>query len=188
MKSHTATRSRRSVRGAAWIAIASALAIGLLASSSGGSIVSAVTATTSLHQTPPIASTDPNFQGTADECAGLNLGAGQVFWHFVLTQTSSGTAGSFLHATFTTGEFDNVLAYKKAGGVLHWSITTSGGSLTGAHTNRAGRWLNLSHICQGPPTTTTTSSSSTTTTTSTQTTTSTETTVTTQTSTSTDAT
>jgi hypothetical protein len=164
-----APKTRRSMRGLGWVAIASLLAIGMLASSSGASLVSAVAAVTSLHQTPPIASTDPEFQGSIDECAGLNLPAGQVLWHFVLTQTTAPLAGSLLHATFSGGggDVDNWPAYKKSGGVLHWSIITVAGSLDGAHTNRAGRWLNLSHICQGPPVTTTTTTTTETTTTAT---------------------
>ena len=157
-----APKTRRPLRRLGWVAIASLLAVGALATSSGGSVVSAVTATTSLKQTTPISYTDPAFQGDAGECAGVVLQPGQVLWHFVLTQTSSGTAGSYLHATFSGGlDVDNVLAYKKAGGVLHWSITTGTVSLTGAHTNRAGKNLVLSHICQGPPETTTTETTST---------------------------
>jgi hypothetical protein len=157
-----APKRGRSLRGIGWVAIASLLAIGMLASSSGGSIVSAVANVTSLSQTPPIAYTDPAFQGDAGECAGVVLAPGQVLWHFVLTQTASGTAGSFLHATFSGGlDVDNVLAYKKAGGVLHWEIITGAVSLTGAHTNRVGNRLNLSHICQGPPETTTTETTTT---------------------------
>jgi hypothetical protein len=156
-----APTTRRSLRGLMWVALASLLAIGMLATASGGTLVSATANVTNLNQTPPIASTDPNFQGDAGECEGANLSAGQVLWHFVLTQTSAGTAGSILHATFSSGQDIEVVAYKKAGGVLHWEIITGATSLTGAHTNRAGRNLNLSHICQGPPETTTTETTST---------------------------
>jgi hypothetical protein len=125
----------------------------------------AVTATTNLHQstTPPISSTNAEFQGDATECAGLNLAAGQVLWHFVLVQTTAPSAGSFIHATFTTAGAITEEAYKKSGTVLHFSITTGADSLTGAHTNAAGRQLNLSHICQGPPLTTTTTTTTSTT-------------------------
>ena len=164
----TASRKAR-LKVLGWVAIASMLALVILGPTAGGA--SAVAATTNLHQTPPIASTDPAFQGTLDECADANLAAGQVLWHFVLVQTASGTAGSYLHATFTgAGDVDNVLAYKKAGGVLHWNIITGADTLTGAHTNRAGAYLNLSHICQGPPLTTTTTTTTTTTNSSTTTT------------------
>jgi hypothetical protein len=166
-----APKTRRSLRGLGWVAIASLLAVGMLASSSGASVVSAVDAVTSLAQTPPIASTDPEFQGTLEECAGEVIPAGQVLWHFVLTQTSAPLAGSFLHATFSGGggDVDNWAAEKKSGSVLHWEIITVAGSLEGAHTNRAGARLNLSHICQGATETTTSTTTTTTTTETTQT-------------------
>ena len=158
-----APKARRSLRGLAWVALASLLAVGMLATSSGGTLVSATAVVTSLHQAPPIAATNPGFQGSAEECGGLGLGAGQVLWHFVLVQTTAAKAGSFIHATFDSGTVDSgdVAASKKSGSVLHFNITNTATSLSGAHTNRAGRLLNLSHICQGPPVTTTTSTTTT---------------------------
>ncbi len=165
-------RTRRRLRVLAWVALASMLAVVTLGPSAAGAL-----AATSLHQTPPISSAAPAFQGDLDECAGLNLAAGQVLWHFVLVQTADSLAGSTLTATFTNAGTITVNAYKKSGGVLHFNVTTGADTLTGASTNRNGKWLNLSHICQGPPlTTTTTSTTTTSTTTSSTTTTSTSTT------------
>ena len=160
-------RKRRRLRVLGWVALASMLGVVILGPSAGGA--GAVTAATNLHQstTPPISSTDPAFQGSIEDCQGLNLSAGQVLWHFVLVQTTAEIPGSFLHATFSTAGPITVLAYKKSGGVLHFSVITGADSLTGAHTNRTGKWLNLSHICQGPPLTTTTTTTTTTATTTT---------------------
>lgn len=166
-------RARRRLRLLGWVALASMLALAVLAPSAGGA--GAITVGTNLHQTPPISSTDPAFQGDTTECAGLNLAAGQVLWHFVLVQTTAPLAGSQLHATFTSGSI-TVDAAKKSGGVLHFNVITGADTLTGAYTNAIGKLLNLSHICQGPPvTTTTTTSTTSTSTTSTSTTTTTST-------------
>lgn len=153
----TATRAQRATsrwRMVAWIALAAMIALFALGPTVGG--VGAVTAVTSLHQTPPIASSATGFED--EDCDEMD--PGDVLWHFVLVQTSAGAADSFLHATFAGAGDRTVEAYKKSGGVLHFNIITGADTLLGAHTNRAGRWLNLSHICVGPPVTTTTSSSS----------------------------
>jgi hypothetical protein len=155
------SQTKRRMRVLGWVALASMVALVALGPSAGGA--GAIPAVTNLHQTPPIPSTAPEFQGDLAECAGLNLAAGQVLWHFVLVQTTAPLAGSQLHATFATAGDITVNANKKSGGVLHFDITTGADTLTGAHTNRAGRWLNLSHICQGPPVTTTTTTTTTTT-------------------------
>jgi len=146
-------RARLKVLG--WVAIASMLALVILGPTAGG--VGAITATTYLHQAPPISSNAPGYE---DEDCG-ELDAGTVLWHFVLVQTDAGVPGSQLHASFASAGDITVDAYKKSGGVLHFNITTGTDTLTGAHTNRAGRWLNLSHICVGPPLTTTTSTTTT---------------------------
>ena len=161
-------RARRRLRPLGWVALASMLALVILGPSAGGA--GAITAATNLHQTPPISSTDPAFQGDTTECAGLNLAAGQVLWHFVLVQTTAPLAGSQLHATFTTAGSRTVDAAKKSGSVLHFNVITGADTLTGAHTNAIGKLLNLSHICQGPPLTTTSTTSTTTSTSTTSTT------------------
>jgi hypothetical protein len=174
----TTPRPRRRLRALVWVALASLLAVAMLGTSSAGSVATA----TGLHQTPPIASSDPGSQGTAEDCAGLNLPAGSILWHFVLVQTSA-TSG-LLTVDFTgTANDQTVLSAKKTGSTLHFNVITTGGptTLLGASTDVSGALLNLSHICQGvttttSTTTTTTTSSTTTTTTLTTTTTSTATT------------
>jgi hypothetical protein len=140
--------SRRRYLG--WLAVGALTAM-LVLGATGGVAVAA----TSLHQDTPISWDDPGFQGSEDECESADLAPGEVLWHFVLVQTTSGAVGSPLTATFSSGvEVEG--AYKKSGPVLHWNITTGETTLLSASTTATGRMLNLSHICSGGETTTTT--------------------------------
>ena len=126
-------------------AVAAIVALLMLGSASA-SVLAVVG--TSLHQTPPISFSDPNFQGTDEECAGTAA----VTWHFVLTQTAA--ASGTLTATFANGVYV-VPSTKKTGGTLHFDVLAGDTTLLGATTDAVGRWLNLSHICGGGTTTTT---------------------------------
>ena len=82
-----------------------------------------------LHQSPPI---KWDATGYADsDCP--ELGAGEVFWHFVQTQTDQDTGK--LTATFASAGVITVDSYKHSGGVLHWGITTGQDTLTAASSN-----------------------------------------------------
>jgi hypothetical protein len=151
MFQHAAVRpDRRPIRLAIWLAITALVTVGLLGVSARNN---PVLASTSLHQTPPIAWNATGFEG--DDCAALGLDPGEVAWHFVLVQTSAGVAGSTLTATFTDAtQNQTVNATKKTGGTLHFFVFTNQTTLLSAITNRDGFRLNLSHICAGTETTT----------------------------------
>ena len=103
---------------------------------------------TTIHQTLPIASTDAGYQGGVEECAELDLAPGEVFWHFVLTQTDA--ASATLDASFSVAGDVSTDSYKKTGGTLRFGITTpTADTLLSAWTAAEGGNLNLSHICQG---------------------------------------
>lgn len=147
------------LRWVLWLAIGGVVATLVFGTATRGTVL-AVPATTSLHQTPPISWDNMEFWEDEEECDELGLAPGEVFWHFVLVQTSASSAT--LHATFDGAGDISVVSYKKSGNVLHFAITTGQDTLLGAHVNAAGRWLNLSHICAGPPVTTTTTTTTTT--------------------------
>ena len=145
---------RRRVRLFGWAAITSVVVLILLIGATTGA--SALAAVTSLHQATPIAYNNPSYQGGADECAGT--APGTVDWHFVLVQTTA--SSGMLQATFATAGTITVSSDKHAGGTLHWDVITGPDTLEGAFTDQAGKLLNLSHICVGPPVSTTSSSTS----------------------------
>ncbi|MEA2518128.1 MAG: hypothetical protein QOF49_208 [Chloroflexota bacterium] len=107
-----------------------------------------------LSQGGNISADDPNFQGTDEECAGLNLQPGQVYWHFVHTGTSSADLPSTLTATFADAGTVTVNGYVNGSSIVMYDITTVTGtdtliSASDSITNTGN--LNLSHICQGGP-------------------------------------
>jgi hypothetical protein len=116
----TSVRQRPRLRLLGWLALASILALAILGPSAAG-----VSASTQLHQATPISSSNINFQGSDEDCAGANLAPGEVLWHFVLVQTAAPVAGSTLTATFQTvviGPQQVSLTVQKAG--------TGGGTVT----------------------------------------------------------
>jgi hypothetical protein len=162
MQGNSSTR-RRGVRGLIWIAIASILAVTML----GLTSAAVLGVTTTLNQTPPILSTDPDFQGDEEECEGV-AGPGEVVWHFVLagTDANSGTLTANFMNEGQVVQFSNI----SPGKTIHWYVTTdSPDTLEGASADQTGNRLNLSHICQGETTTTTTQTTTQTTTTETTT-------------------
>jgi hypothetical protein len=101
------TASRRArLKMLGWLAIASMLAIVIIGPAAGGA--AAITAVTSLHQTPPISWDAPGYED--EDCGELDAGESSGT---VLVQTSAGVAGSQLHATFTSAGSITVDAYKK---------------------------------------------------------------------------
>jgi hypothetical protein len=107
-----------------------------------------------LHQTPPITADDPAFQGTEEDCSGLDLQPGQVLWHFVHTDTTSADLPSTLTATFQDAGTVTVSGYVNGSSVVMYDITTVTGTdtlLSASDTIVNGGLLNLSHICQGGP-------------------------------------
>ena len=107
-----------------------------------------------LHQDTPISPDDPSFQGTEEDCAGLNLQPGQFLWHFVHTGTSSADLPSTLTATFSGGASITVDGYVNGSSIVMYDVTTTtadGDLVSASDTITNDGLLNLSHICGGPP-------------------------------------
>ena len=103
-----------------------------------------------IHQTLPISSDYAAFQGSDEDCAGLDLQPGQVLWHFVLNQ--SATNDQTLTATFSTAGAITVSPSKVVDSfTLHYDITTGTDTLISASTSGNTGQLQLSHICNGGP-------------------------------------
>ncbi len=101
-------------------------------------------------QTLPISWDAAAYQGSDTDCAGLNLQAGQVDWHFVLNQ--SATNDQTLTTTFQTAGTSTVSADKVVDTyVLHYDIVTGMDTLLSASTSGDTGTLQLSHICNGGP-------------------------------------
>ena len=102
---------------------------------------------------------DAGKQGTADECDGVVLEAGQVLWHFIVNQSSTNDAT--LTLDFADDDYD-VLAPGMTPTsyspntpdaehyTLHYIVYTNQTTLLGAESSGDGN-LQLSHICAGPP-------------------------------------
>jgi len=117
-------------------------------------MISAPVFANDLHQTPPISADDPAFQGTDEDCSGLDLQPGQVLWHFVHTGTSSSDLPSTLTATFQDAGTVTVDGYVNGSSIVMYDITTVTGTdtlLSASDTITNDGLLNLSHICQGGP-------------------------------------
>jgi hypothetical protein len=126
----------------------------LIAATSMVLMISAPVYANDLHQTPPISADDPAFQGTDEDCAGLDLQPGQVFWHFIHTDTTSADLPSTLTATFQDAGTITVDGYVNGNSVVMYDITTATGTdtlLSASDTINDAGLLNLSHICQGGP-------------------------------------
>jgi len=119
-------------------------------------MISAPVYANDLHQTPPISADDAAFQGTDEDCAGLDLQPGEVLWHFVHTMTDGTDLPSTLTATFQDAGTITVNGYSNGGGTAEvmYDITTTTGTdtlLSASDTITNDGLLNLSHICQGGP-------------------------------------
>jgi len=94
---------------------------------------------------------DESFQGSASECDGAGLDAGDVLWHFVQTKVPAGASSGTLTATYDQAGEIEVDSYKSSGGVLHWAIITGQDTLlTFSSDVTSSGPLNLSHICAAP--------------------------------------
>jgi hypothetical protein len=96
---------------------------------------------------------DPDFQGTAAECAAADPAEGTAVWHFVLTSAGSDTGD--LTVTFENAGDITQAADSNNGGTLDWNITTDvPDTLLDATTSEGGAQsvLTLSHICANPGT------------------------------------
>src|SRR5262245_39081440 len=87
-----------------------------------------------------------------EDCNGfpLEIGAGEVGLHFVLT--SAVEDSGLLDATFSNpvGSINDVPSSKKSGGTIHWYAVVTGDAdtvLESASTDATGNNLNLSHTC-----------------------------------------
>ena len=143
MRAPSTTRPRRRMLGFWWLMAVSA---GLLLIR-GTSSALATLPGNQLNQKLPISAATPKYQGGAELCEGT--AAGTSVWHFVLTRTTSSTATLEVTMDGATTQHPSDV---KAGGTLHWFITTSrSATLTAASTNANGKRLNLSALCNGGP-------------------------------------
>jgi hypothetical protein len=90
--------------------------------------------------------------GTEQECADfpLEIGAGEIGLHFVLTGASADSG--LLSASFSTDSFVNEPSDKSAGPVVMWDVVITGDgdtTLDSASTDITGDQLVLSHSCAG---------------------------------------
>ena len=91
---------------------------------------------------------DQEFQGSAADCDGLELGPGDVVWHFVLTSPDADSG--HLTATFDKAGDKTVENADSPAAVLHFYVWTGHDTLLDAETTDVdGNLLNLSHICAG---------------------------------------
>lgn len=137
-------RTRRGAPGF-WPLVAAA-AVGLLIMGTAGATLATLGGNT-LNQRLPISADTPRYQGSLELCEGTP--AGTAVWHFVLTKTTSTSAMLEVTVNGTTTQYPSNV---RAGGTLHWYVTTdSPATLTAASTNASGNRLNLSDICNGGP-------------------------------------
>jgi hypothetical protein len=91
---------------------------------------------------------DQGFQGSAEECRKLDLGPGDVVWHFVLTSPDADSG--HLTATFDKAGDVTVENADSPAAVLHFYVWTGHDTLLDAETTDVdGNNLVLSHICAG---------------------------------------
>lgn len=91
---------------------------------------------------------DQGFQGSAEECKKLDLGPGEVAWHFVLTSPTADSG--HLTATFDKAGDKTVANADSPAEVLHFYVFTGHDTLLDAETTDVdGNNLVLSHICAG---------------------------------------
>jgi hypothetical protein len=104
-----------------------------------------------LNQDPPISSDSAEFQGSEEECAEADVEAGQVLWHFIITQSSTDDQTitvTFENAGTNTYSPDKVVDTY----VLHYDVITgSPDTLLSATSSGNDGIFNLSHICDGGP-------------------------------------
>ena len=91
---------------------------------------------------------DSGFQGSKEECKKLDLGPGDVVWHFVLTSPEADSG--HLKATFQNAGAITVANADSEAAVLHFYVWTGHDTLLDAETTDVdGNNLVLSHICAG---------------------------------------
>jgi cell division septation protein DedD len=129
------------IRLAGWLAVGGLLGGALLAPS-------AVFATDLKDSQQGTSWDDPDFQGSAEDCEGLDLAPGEVVWHFVLTDPDADSG--HLTATFDDAGDVTVENADSPAAVLHFFVTTGHDTLLDAETTDVdGKNLVLSHICAG---------------------------------------
>ena len=129
------------IRLAGWLAVGGLLGAALLAPSAA--------LATDLHTSQQgTAWNDQEFQGSAADCKGLELGPGDVVWHFVLTSPDADSG--HLTATFDKAGDKTVENADSPAATLHFYVWTGHDTLLDAETTDVdGNLLNLSHICAG---------------------------------------
>ena len=128
-------------RLAGWLAVGGLLGAALLAPS-------AAFATDLKEAQQGTSWNDQGFQGSAEECKKLDLGPGDVVWHFVLTSPEADSG--HLTATFQNAGDVTVANADSPAAVLHFYVWTGHDTLLDAETTDVdGNNLVLSHICAG---------------------------------------
>jgi hypothetical protein len=131
----------RKFRLAGWLAVGGLLGAALIAPS-------AAFATDLKDSQQGTSWDDKEFQGSAEECDWLQLGPGQVAWHFVLTSPEADSG--HLKATFDNAGDITVANADSPAEVLHFYVWTGHDTLLDAETTDVdGNNLVLSHICAG---------------------------------------
>jgi hypothetical protein len=104
-----------------------------------------------INQDLPITSDSAEHQGSEEECAEADVEAGQVLWHFIITQSSTDDQTitlTFQNAGTATYSPDKVVDSF----VLHYDVITgSPDTLLSASSSGNDGIFNLSHICDGGP-------------------------------------
>ena len=128
-------------RHAGWLAVGGLLGAALL-------VPSAAFATDLKDTQQGTSWDDQDFQGSARECDKLELGPGEVAWHFVLTDPDKDSG--HLTATFDKAGDKSVANADSEAAVLHFYVFTGHDTLLDAKTTDVdGNNLVLSHICSG---------------------------------------
>ena len=92
---------------------------------------------------------DEGFQGSASECEGAGLDAGDVLWHFVQTRVPAGVSSGMLTATFGQAGEIAVDSYKRSAASSTGSVSPGQDTVLtyDSDVTSDGQRLNLSHIC-----------------------------------------
>ena len=80
MNTSLTRRRSRLARRFGWLVVAGLTTAALIGPSASAALAN------DLHQSPPIAWNNPDFQGSENDCADAGLEPGEVLWHFVQVQ------------------------------------------------------------------------------------------------------
>jgi hypothetical protein len=133
----------RKARSAGWIAGSILVAAALLAP--------ATALANEASQRLPM-SWDEATLGSAEQCDGLGLAPGEVYWHILQNQVADDVAAGSLTATFQKADVVGpVGSYQKSGTTLHWGVVTGKDTVLALSTDvQSPGNLVVSHVCYLP--------------------------------------